>query len=153
MPTILNPSTLEAFIENRLKDLLEVQLTKIPDANILTGHTIEDSGLDQEAPVIVVTSIREEEDIPGSGWWVTSCEIELDPRDLDDKTIDDISLEIETAIGDGDTNNKIEDQLSNGRLKCMTGSVFFDQGFDYNPTDDERLRYFKFTGSFGLLEP
>lgn len=153
MPAIISPVTLESFAENRIKTLLEAQLTKIPDANILTGHTIDDEGLDQEAPVIVVTVTRDQEEIPGEGWWVCSVEIELDPRDLTDEDIDDISLSIETAIGDGDSSNKIEAQLTDGRLKCLTNSVFFDQGFEYNPNDDEKLRYFKFTASLGLLAP
>ncbi len=44
MPAIISPATLESFAENRIKTLLEAQLTKIPDANILTGHTIDDEG-------------------------------------------------------------------------------------------------------------
>ena len=151
MPSITSPLTVEAFTENRIKALLEAQLTKIPDANILTGHTIEDEGLDQESPVVIVTATREEEDIPGTGWWITSVEIELDPRDLDDDSIDAVCNKIETAIGDGA--NDIETQFTNGRLKCMTGSVFYDQSFDYDPSDGERSMFFKFSGSFGILAP
>lgn len=148
MAIVLSPTTLESFAENRIKDLLETQSSLIPDANILTGHTIADEGIDQTAPVIIVTVTREEEDIPGTGWWACTVEIELDPRDLTDEKIDDLALEIETAIGDG--NNDIETQLTSGRLKCMIGSVFYDQSFDYDPTSAELSRYFKFSASFGL---
>ena len=148
MPIVLSPTTLESFAENRIKDLLETQVVNIPDSNILTGHTISDDGIDQTAPVIVITVTREEEDIPGSGWWICTVEIELDPRDLGDETVDDISLKVETAIGDGGSD--IETQLTNGRLKCMTGSVYYDQSFDYDPASTELSRFYKFTASFGL---
>jgi hypothetical protein len=148
MAIVLSPTTLESFAENRVKDLLEAQVANIPDSNILTGHTISEQGIDQTAPVIIVTVTREEEDIPGTGWWICTVEIELDPRDLDDETIDDISLKIETAIGDGA--GDIETQLTNGRLNCMAGSVYFDQSFDYDPASTELSRFFKFTASFGL---
>lgn len=148
MPIVLSPTTLESFAENRIKDLLEAQVVKIPDSNILTGHTISDEGIDQTAPVIIVTVTREEEDIPGSGWWICTVEIELDPRGLVDESVDDVSLKIETAIGDGA--GDIETQLTNGRLKCMAGSVYYDQSFDYDPSSTELSRFFKFTASLGL---
>ena len=151
MATIASPTTLEAFAENRLKTLLDAQLSKVPDANILTGHTSDDSGVDEGMPVIVVTVQREEEDIPGAGWWICSVEIEFDPRDLGDDVMEETCKEIETAIGDG--GNDIETQITNGRLKCMTGSVFYDQDFEYDPQDGERLRLFKFSCSLGLLAP
>ena len=151
MATIISPATLESFAENRLKTLMEAQVSTIPDANILTGHTISDEGIDQEAPVIIITVTREEEDIPGTGWWSCLIEIELDPRDLSDELIDDVSLKIETAIGDG--GGDIETQLTDGRLKCMTGSTYYDQAFDYDPSSAEQSRFFKFTASLGLLAP
>ena len=72
MAVILSPSTLESFAESRLKTLLEAQLTKIPDVNILCGHLTDDETIDQEAPVIVITVIRETEDIPGTCLLYTS---------------------------------------------------------------------------------
>ena len=151
MAEVASPSTLEAFAENRLKDLLEAQLSKVPDANILTGHTSDDAGVDEGMPVVIVTVTRDEEDIPGTGWWICSVEIEFDPRDLGDDTVDTACNEIETAIGDGGSD--IETQITSGRLKCMTGSVFYDQDFEYSPTDGERSRFFKFTASLGLTAP
>jgi len=151
MAEISSPSTLEAFAENRLKTLLEAQLTKVADANILTGHTTDEAGIDEGMPVIVVTVTREEEDIPGTGWWVCSAEIEFDPRDLGDDAVDTACKQIETAIGDG--GNDIETQITSGRLQCMAGSVYFDQDFEYSPSDGERLRLFKFTASLGLNAP
>ena len=148
MAEIASPSTLEAFAEKQLKALLEAQVTLLPDANILTGHTLDDEAHDQSAPAITVTVSREEEDIPGSGWWACSIAVELDPRDLSDNDIDAIWLEIETALGDGGSD--IESQISTGRLKCMAGSVFY-AGHDYDPTDGERARVYNMAASLGLL--
>ena len=147
---IASPSTLESFAENRVKALLEAQVSLVPDANILTGHPIDDEGLVQEAPVVIVTIERDGEDIPGTGWWICAVEVEFDPRDLSDDDTDTIMKEIETALGDGGSD--IETQLSSGRLKCMDGSVFYDQSHDY-AGDAERLRYFRFTASLGLSAP
>ena len=151
MAEVASPETLEAFAENQLKSLLDAQLTKVPDANILTGHTTDDAGVDEGMPVIIVTVQRDEEDIPGTGWWICSVEIEFDPRDLSDDAVDAACKEIETAIGDGGSD--IETQITSGRLQCMTGSVFFDQDFEYEPTDGERTRCFMFTVSLGLNAP
>ena len=148
MAVILSPSTLESFAESRLKTLLEAQLTKIPDVNILCGHLTDDETIDQEAPVIVITVIRESEDIPGTGWWACDVEVELDPRDLTDTDIESTWLELETALGDG--GGDIETQITNGRLKCMPKSLFYDQAQDYDPADGERMRYFRFSCSLGL---
>jgi|TARA_R100001082_G_scaffold35274_1_gene18330 hypothetical protein len=150
MSIVTTPAVLESFAENRIKTLIETQVTRVPDVNILTGHTIEDDSIDQEAPVVVITVVRDEEDIPGTGWWACSIEVELDPRDLDDESTDSTMLEIETALGDGDGSNKIEAQLTNGRLLCMTGSVFYDSELAYNPTANERIRTFTFSASLGL---
>jgi hypothetical protein len=147
---IVSPATLEAFAENRIKTLIDAQSSLVPDANILTGHTVEDDGIDQEAPVIIVTVERDSEDIPGTGWWICAAEIEFDPRDLSDTDADTVMNEIDTALGDGGSD--IETQLTNGRLKCMTGSVFYDQAFEYSG-DAERLRYYRFTASLGLIAP
>ncbi len=147
---IASPATLEGFAENRIKALLEAQVSLVPDANILTGHTVEDDGIDQEAPVIIVTVERDSEDIPGTGWWVCAAEVEFDPRDLSDTDADTVMNEIDTALGDGGSD--IETQLTDGRLKCMAGSVFYDQAFDYSG-DAERLRYYRFTASLGLIAP
>ncbi len=146
MAEVTSPTVLESFAENRIKALLEAQLTKVPDANILTGHTLESAG-DDEAAVVTVTVTRQEEDIPGSGWWVCDIETELDPREFLDDEIDALWLEVETALGDGDP---IEAQITNGRLYCMTGSAFYDQPHDYQPSAGERLRYFRFSASLGL---
>ena len=151
MAEVASPETLEAFAENQLKSLLDAQLTTVPDANILPGHTTDDAGVDEGMPVIIVTVQRDEEDIPGTGWWICSVEIEFDPRDLSDDAVDAACKEIETAIGDGGSD--IETQITSGRLQCMTGSVFFDQDFEYEPTDGERTRFFKFTVSLGLNAP
>ena len=148
MAEIESPLVLESFAEKQIKTLLEAQLSMIPDANILTGHTTDDAGLDQEAPVIVTTVTREEEDIPGTGWWVCSVVTELDPRDLSDSDIETTCLQIETALGDG--GGDIETQISSGRLKCMAGSVFYDLEHEYEVTDGERNRVFAFTASLGL---
>ena len=147
---IASPATLEAFAENRIKALIDAQVSLVPDANILTGHTVEDDGIAQEAPVIIVTVERDSEDIPGTGWWVCAAEVEFDPRDLSDNDADTVMNEIDTALGDGGSD--IETQLTNGRLKCMAGSVFYDQAFDYSG-DAERLRYYRFTASLGLIAP
>ena len=147
---IASPATLEGFAENRIKALLEAQVSLVPDANILTGHTVEDDGIDQEAPVIIVTVERDSEDIPGTGWWGCAVDVEFDPRDLSDTDADTVMNEIDTALGDGGSD--IETQLTNGRLKCMAGSVFYDQAFDYSG-DAERLRYYRFTASLGLIAP
>ena len=147
---IVSPATLEAFAENRIKTLIDAQSSLVPDANILTGHTVEDDGIDQEAPVIIVTVERDSEDIPGTGWWICAAEIEFDPRDLSDTDADTVMNEIDTALGDGGSD--IETQLTNGRLKCMAGSVFYDQAFEYSG-DAERLRYYRFTASLGLIAP
>lgn len=147
---IASPVTLESFAESRLKTLLEAQVSLVPDSNILTGHTVDDEGLDQEAPVIILTIERDGEDIPGTGWWICSVEAEFDPRDLSDTDADTVMGEIETALGDGGSD--IETQLSSGRLKCMAGSVFYDQSHDY-AGDSERLQYFRFTASLGLFAP
>lgn len=148
MSIVTTPAVLESFAENRIKTLIEAQVSQVPDVNILTGHTIEDEGIDQEAPVVVITVIRDEEDIPGSGWWSCSVDVELDPRDLDDESTDSTMLEIETALGDGA--GDIETQITNGRLLCMTGSVFYDGELEYNPTANERMRTFRFSASLGL---
>ena len=147
---IASPATLEGFAENRIKTLIDAQVSLVPDANILTGHTVEDDGIDQEAPVIIVTVERDSEDIPGTGWWICAAEVEFDPRDLSDTDADTVMNEIDTALGDGGSD--IETQLTNGRLKCMAGSVFYDQAFDYSG-DAERLRYYRFTASLGLIAP
>ena len=147
---IASPATLEGFAENRIKALLEAQVSLVPDANILTGHTVDDEGLDQEAPVIIVTIERDGEDIPGTGWWICSVEAEFDPRDLSDTDADTIMQEVDTALGDGGSD--IETQLTTGRLKSMTGSVFYDQAHEY-AGDAERLRYYRFTASLGLFAP
>lgn len=148
MSIITSPAVLESFAENRLKDLLEAQMTLVPDANILTGHTVDDEGIDQEAPVIIVTVTRDEEDIPGTGWWICSIEVEFDPRDLGDESIDSAWLELETALGDG--GGDIENQITSGRLKCIPGSVFYDSSHDYAPSAGERIRTFAFSASLGL---
>ena len=148
MSIVTTPAVLESFAENRIKTLIEAQVLKVPDVNILTGHTIEDEGIDQEAPVIIITVVRDEEEIPGSGWWACSIEIELDPRDLDDEVTDSTMLEIETAVGDG--GGDITTQITNGRLLCMTGSVFYDAELEYDPTSNERIRNFKFSATLGL---
>tara|TARA_R100001530_G_scaffold117066_1_gene84221 strand:+ start:92 stop:547 length:456 start_codon:yes stop_codon:yes gene_type:complete len=148
MAVISSPSTLESFAESQLKDLLEAQLTLVPDVNILTGHTTEAESIDQESPVVVVTVQRQGEDIPGTGWWICDVEVELDPRDFTDTDIETTWLQLETALGDG--GGDMETQITEGRLKCMAGSVFYDQAQEYDPTDGERIRFFRFSCSLGL---
>ena len=148
MAEIVTPTTLEAFAEKQIKALLEAQLTLIPDVNVLTGHTLDDESIDQEAPVITVTVTREEEDIPNSGWWVCAIEAELDPRDLSDSDIETTWLQIETALGNG--GGDIETQITSGRLKCMTGSAFYDQALEYEVSQAERTRVYAFTASLGM---
>jgi hypothetical protein len=79
MAEIVSPGTLESFAEKQIKTLLEAQLSLVPDDNILTGHCTDAENIDQEAPMVIVTVSRDEEDIPGSGWWACSIPCEFDP--------------------------------------------------------------------------
>ena len=148
MAEIASPGTLESFAEAQIKALLEAQLTLVPDDNILTGHCTDGESIDQEAPMVIVTVTRDEEDIPGPGWWACSITCEFDPRDLSDDDVDDAWLQIETALGDG--GGDIETQITSGRLKCMAGSVFYS-GQEYDPEDGERIRTYSMSASLGLI--
>lgn len=150
MAEIVSPGTLESFAEKQIKTLLEAQLTLVPDDNIMAGHCTDGENIDQEAPMVIVTVTRDEEDIPGSGWWACSISCEFDPRDLSDDDVDDAWLQIETALGDG--GGDIETQITSGRLQCMTGSVFYG-GQEYDPEDGERVRTYELTASLGLNAP
>ena len=39
MSIVTTPAVLESFAENRIKTLIEAQVSRVPDVNILTGHT------------------------------------------------------------------------------------------------------------------
>lgn len=148
MADIITPVTLESTAENRLCVLLRAQLTMVQEDNILGGHGSDELG-DQESTVIIVTVTRGAEAVPNSGLYACDIECEIDMRgDLSDSAVDDIMLEVETALGNGALD--IETNLTSGRLHCAAGSAEYLAGSDYSPSDGERFREFNFSAYLGI---